>query len=439
MRKNSLTLVVILQCRQKPLAFIILISTIFGLGGWGCQNSSESDTAGSNVAKPIAPKFQLPENAKSIDYDCKSTYTKPGRTKILRPTVWTYRARGLNNKKDEIYLNVSSDAGVLIEQRLTKFDENGWKNEKFLLILAQNPKSPQKFMTIVDNWDSENETVINGDRSICKFRCIAPTTLFGGICVATGETEHDPIAQAIIDSVLGWLAGPIVGGAKTLMSGVGSVAKAEITAASRMTNFGGKARDLTVNVLLSEEYAKTRKLLAQLDATALEDAAYLKQSLAGIDALDEVEVAAINYHRKGGSSAMNLALQGQKPDWLMKLEPVIVALSSGLKKLESRAFKGAVYKVINVRDDSVLAVYSPGDTIVERAFTSTSKESFKLSALGIGGNVKFVINSINGKLIKEFSDFETEEEVLFPPGTLFKVVSKTKEAGVTVIKMDQVP
>lgn len=55
--------------------------------------------------------------------------------------------------------------------------------------------------------------------------------------------------------------------------------------------------------------------------------------------------------------------------------------------------------------------------IVEKAFTSTTL----LSGGNFDGNTIFVITSKNGKRLQFFSKHPYEEEVLFPPGTHFKV------------------
>lgn len=72
------------------------------------------------------------------------------------------------------------------------------------------------------------------------------------------------------------------------------------------------------------------------------------------------------------------------------------------------------------RRPEALAAYEAGGEVTEAAFTSTSADS----AGAFGGNTRFVIDSADGKLITPYSALPSEDEVLFPPGTRFHVLSK---------------
>ena len=86
--------------------------------------------------------------------------------------------------------------------------------------------------------------------------------------------------------------------------------------------------------------------------------------------------------------------------------------------------KGKVYRGIKglLNPD----VYAPGKRITWQAFSSSTKKQMKTiefvntSGRKLSGSI-FVIDSITGKDIRHFSAEPSEEEVLFPPNSQFKV------------------
>ncbi|NUS45148.1 MAG: hypothetical protein HOQ24_15845, partial [Mycobacteriaceae bacterium] len=75
--------------------------------------------------------------------------------------------------------------------------------------------------------------------------------------------------------------------------------------------------------------------------------------------------------------------------------------------------------------------YRKGQVVVEPAFTSASTKPQ-------AGNVVFVISSKSGRDISPFSAFEGEGEVLFRPGTAFKVRSVNEKNNAWVIRLTEV-
>lgn len=67
-----------------------------------------------------------------------------------------------------------------------------------------------------------------------------------------------------------------------------------------------------------------------------------------------------------------------------------------------------------------LEKYQPGQIVTESAFTSTS------ATAGFNGNTFFVCRSEHGKDVSELSENVAQDgvEILFPPGTHFKVLSR---------------
>ena len=89
-----------------------------------------------------------------------------------------------------------------------------------------------------------------------------------------------------------------------------------------------------------------------------------------------------------------------------------------------------VYRGTSLPPD-VLARYTVGNTITEAGFMSTSY----VKGANIGGPVQLTIVSKSGKKIDFLSVYGTEKEVLFAPGTSFKILERTESGGTTFIKM----
>ncbi|MFE9575081.1 ADP-ribosyltransferase [Nocardia sp. NPDC006044] len=144
------------------------------------------------------------------------------------------------------------------------------------------------------------------------------------------------------------------------------------------------------------------------------------------------------YTTNGGYTELNNALREGNPNPEQQAE--IARIEAGLTKLP--AFHGTVYRGIMLPPDSTaLADYAPGRIVTERAFTSTSTvkanaESFSdippAGATGAGPRVVFEITSRNGReLPPELSAYRNEKEVLFAPGTKFRVEDKVPGTGGT--------
>jgi hypothetical protein len=128
---------------------------------------------------------------------------------------------------------------------------------------------------------------------------------------------------------------------------------------------------------------------------------------------------------------INQALRQQTPAELTRLEPYIKCASSGLNQLPQ--FIGTVYRGTTL-DAAVSATYSKGSTVTERAFTSSSVGLLK----EFQGNTTFVISSRHGREISKLSVFPSEGEVLFVPGTRFRVLDVEPTQTSTTIYLDEV-
>ena len=117
---------------------------------------------------------------------------------------------------------------------------------------------------------------------------------------------------------------------------------------------------------------------------------------------------------------------------LARLKPYLESSVAGLEKLPS--YEGTVYRGVTLSPESI-AKYVPGETVVESAFTSTSKTM----GTSFPGNTKFVIQSLEGKDVSLLSKYPGEQEILFRPGSPFKVLSKTTDAsGKTTIFLKEI-
>ena len=143
---------------------------------------------------------------------------------------------------------------------------------------------------------------------------------------------------------------------------------------------------------------------------------------------------------KVGYGATNAALRTQDTEALTRLAPIIQGASSALNQLPS--YQGKVFRGIRSADipPDVLAQYVPGKTVTERSFLSSSKEE-KVARDFSQSDVLMVIQSRGrGRDMASTSRSAAESEVLFTPGTRFRVLARETDAtGKTVIYLDEEP
>ena len=150
----------------------------------------------------------------------------------------------------------------------------------------------------------------------------------------------------------------------------------------------------------------------------------------------ELLVAARGYTSKD-FRAINQALRA--PDQGLARSVYIQAAIKGVSQLPP--YTGTVFRGVQLRQallESRLAKYVVGDVVTEPAFTS-------MSAAIEGqwsGNTEFIIQSNGGgRDISAIANFPKEKEVVFPPGTRFKIVGiqmRNQPYGKTIIYMSQV-
>lgn len=111
-----------------------------------------------------------------------------------------------------------------------------------------------------------------------------------------------------------------------------------------------------------------------------------------------------------------------------QLGSLVKVVNSGLDQLPARAgktFRG-IEDVNQELFEKLRDKYIPGTVVTEEAYLSTA-----VSKRGaFSGQVNYVIEGHSGRSIEPFSSFKNETEVLYKPGTQFKVLDvKVKERG----------
>ncbi|MGE0175275.1 MAG: ADP-ribosyltransferase domain-containing protein [Oligoflexales bacterium] len=132
------------------------------------------------------------------------------------------------------------------------------------------------------------------------------------------------------------------------------------------------------------------------------------------------EANAISIYTGGDFRSFNSVLRGGDEDMLQNWFAVFATLSSGLRKLP--AYQGTVYRGGSSSErvnDNYIDAFNRNEPIQEKAFTSSSYEATASFQKETG----FVIQSNSGVKIDMLSRHPEEKEVLFAPGTWFKVTS----------------
>lgn len=149
--------------------------------------------------------------------------------------------------------------------------------------------------------------------------------------------------------------------------------------------------------------------------------------------ITEHEAVALRAYSEAHYTVMNRYLRAEGGAENLDMMAMVAAATSGLAKLTP--FEGRVYRGIwleNVGNPTrFLAGHNAGDVVEYLAFTSGSYSS------GFSGNVTFTIHSRNGRVIERLAGNAEEREVLFMPGTKFRVVSVDKAASPVRIELEE--
>ena len=146
------------------------------------------------------------------------------------------------------------------------------------------------------------------------------------------------------------------------------------------------------------------------------------------------DLVALRIYTSGEFGRINLALRQGDPEQLAQLQVFLDRARSGLRQLPR--YQGTVHASRSMTDD-MLRPYQVGEVVTERSFISTSRPG--TSAASREGNVAFTYNSRTGRDISLISVTPSEGEVLFAPGTRFRVLSVQRVGGARIIHLEEVP
>jgi hypothetical protein len=135
---------------------------------------------------------------------------------------------------------------------------------------------------------------------------------------------------------------------------------------------------------------------------------------------------------------VNSALRYQDPESLRRYDAHIRTTVSALNRMP--VYIGPVTRTIELYTASDLkraaAKYRPGTVVRESSFVSTDATTRQVRP----GNMHFTMHSAMGRRIDSISEYQgTEVEVLFPPGTDFRVTSNKRRNGEYFIDLVEVP
>jgi ADP-ribosyltransferase exoenzyme len=133
-----------------------------------------------------------------------------------------------------------------------------------------------------------------------------------------------------------------------------------------------------------------------------------------------------------GHEDLNSALRNGTMDASQQAR--VEALNQALGKLPPHS--GLVFRGTGLPPE-VLAQYQPGAVVTEDAFVSTSVDPAVARSPAFAGNVEFRIVSETGRYISSLSSISHEQEVLFPSGLQFYVISRRTDplTGTIIIEM----
>jgi hypothetical protein len=143
-------------------------------------------------------------------------------------------------------------------------------------------------------------------------------------------------------------------------------------------------------------------------------------------------LSALNNYTALGHEELNDALRTGTLDASQQAR--VDALNQALGKLPPHS--GLVYRGTDLPPE-VLAQYQPGAVVTEDAFVSTSADPAVARSPAFAGNVEFRIVSETGRDISSLSLISHEQEVLFPSGKQFYVITRTTDplTGTTIVEM----
>lgn len=147
------------------------------------------------------------------------------------------------------------------------------------------------------------------------------------------------------------------------------------------------------------------------------------------------EALGINRYTSIEYASMNKYLRAGKKPMKGTLDALIEVTNSGLDKLPK--YEGTTYRGADLGSAIIKRyeeAFTSGKPFTEIAYMSTTTDITKK----FDGNVLFMLQGKNGVPVKVLSQFPGEEEVLFKPGTQFKIKSFVNNEAKYEIIMEEI-
>lgn len=185
----------------------------------------------------------------------------------------------------------------------------------------------------------------------------------------------------------------------------------------------------------AEQRAAGIKKYAGSVPTGQVQAVNAKQRAAGLPELTAEEVAAVRAYTGNTYRALNTALRGGKYSSDPHLQAYVDAAQHGLAKMPKYvglSSRGMSFSESQLK--AMLSTYRKGAVVEDSAFVSSSYGE----QAAFGGNVFMKIKGKTGVNVSQYSQYQGEREVLFMPGTQFRVDEITQINGKYIIEMTEV-
>ncbi|UGL62851.1 putative minor head protein [Xanthomonas phage MET13-T1] len=160
-----------------------------------------------------------------------------------------------------------------------------------------------------------------------------------------------------------------------------------------------------------------------------------KQRSMGLQELTAEEVAAVKAYTGNTYRVLNNALRAGKYSSDPHLQAYVDAAQHGMSKMPK--FQGVSSRGMTFNDSqlkAMLSTYRKGVVVEDSAFVSSSYGE----QAAFSGNVYMRINGKTGVNVSQYSYYKTEREVLFMPGTRFRVDDVVQQNGKYIITVTEV-
>lgn len=148
--------------------------------------------------------------------------------------------------------------------------------------------------------------------------------------------------------------------------------------------------------------------------------------------IDNDKIGIVQYYTLNGSFFINQYMRGFSPYNTRNVLLETIAKSMWELILSAPTFNGTYYLYRFIKDDAYLQDIEIGDVYTEKSFISTTRDPFyKSDEYQFGGiliRIKIPKNKKGiGLAVESVSNFPTEQEIILPPLTMLKLISKGRD------------